>query len=89
MVSTIEKNIKARLDPIRRLVHRLTTNAPHVFQVSQGGEGCSCPSKDATEDSVVVLAKVICTQITTSIPIKLINSFSTSTTSTTTTTKMV
>lgn len=36
IVSNIETNIKVELDPIRRLVLRLLTNAPYVMHVSQG-----------------------------------------------------
>lgn len=80
MVSNIETNIKAERDPIMSLVLQLPTNAPRDVLVSQGlekGVGCVSLSKNASEDSGVVIGKVMSTQIPTSILMNPINSFST------------
>lgn len=86
MVSNIDTNIKAELDPIKKLVLQLPTNALCDVQVSEGGKmelGVSS-SNVVGNNFGVFREKDMSTQIPTTISMKTISSISTSTTTTTT-----
>ncbi|CAI9272473.1 unnamed protein product [Lactuca saligna] len=80
LISSIESNIKTKIEPIMMLVLLLPTNSLAMKHVVQGGMGVGS-LKDP--DQAKVVGKVMSTQIPTSLPISLI------TTSTTTTSRPI
>ncbi|CAI9274779.1 unnamed protein product [Lactuca saligna] len=68
---------EVELDPIRNLVLRLPTNAPHPVYVSHGGDRGVGSLNVSEEDIGFGVGKVISTQIPTTIMMKIIVSTST------------